>query len=105
METSHLVRHREKREFWEHHIKEWEMSTLSQVKYCQANGLGIKSSQYWKRKLLARVPVSLIELPIGLGARQCSTIHLQVGSRYRIEIDKGFDPETLHCLLAVLESQ
>jgi hypothetical protein len=105
MKTKQAIRRRESPEFWERHVRERETSGLSQSRYCQVNDLGIKSFQYWKRKLATRAPNCLVELPISLVARQCPTLHLQVGSRYRIAIETGFDPETLRCLLGIIEER
>jgi hypothetical protein len=51
-------------------------------------------------------PDSLVEVPIGRlfsEAASFSPLRLVIGSRYKIEVERGFDSETLHRLLHVLE--
>lgn len=82
---------------------------MSQAGYCRQHGLSDKSFLYWKKRLAAaRVTVSLVEVP-GFQATPvlsgCRPLHLMIGHRYGIEIERGFDEETLGRLLRVLEGQ
>ncbi len=69
---------RQRRTFWENHLREWQASGLSQAGYCRKHGLSKKSSVYWKKRL---------------------------ANRYGIEIERGFDEETLDRLLRLLEKR
>jgi hypothetical protein len=97
-----------KRQFWEKHIAQWGTSGLSQVEYCRANKIGLKSFQYWKRKSSGNgAPPAFIEVPLSkLFAAQVlpDNAHLcvVVDQRYRIEIRNGFDSEDLERVVRVL---
>lgn len=70
---------------------------------CRRNGLSIKSFGYRKRTI-GKERLSLVEAP--LAALVCSLpkpLSLSVGSRYTIVIEPGFDAQTLHRLLEVLD--
>ena len=82
---------------------------MSQAGYCRRHGLSDKSFLYWKKRLAAaRVTVSLVELK-GIEAMPmlpaCQPLRLMIGNRYGIEIERGFDEETLGRLLQVLEGR
>jgi hypothetical protein len=99
----------QRRKFWEDHFRAWQESGISQAGYCRKHGLSDKSFLYWKKKLAAtRVSVSLVELP-GIQAMPmlpaCRPLRLMLGNRYGIEIERGFDEETLERLLRVLEGR
>ena len=98
-----------RRKFWEDHLGAWQESGMSQAGYCRQHGLSDKSFLYWKKRLAAaRVTVSLVEVP-GFQATPvlsgCRPLHLMIGHRYGIEIERGFDEETLGRLLQVLEGR
>ena len=104
MESKRAVEPAEKQQLWEEHFSRWESGGLSQTEYCRQNSIGFHTFQYWKKKLRARPPVpGLIEVPVGLLSPQPnSPLCLFVGSRYRVEITPGFSPDTLECLIRVL---
>lgn len=107
MKKSVSVDSQERRRFWEQHVENWQRSGLSQTGYCRNHGLSQKSFIYWKKKLLsANAPISLVELPHPslIPVYPVSTpLRLLIGGRYRIDIERGFDAETLHQVLGVLE--
>lgn len=107
MKNTVSVPRQEKRRFWEKHILRWPSSGLSQAGYCQEHGLRLKSFGYWKRKIMAsKASPSLVEVPPAVSAQLfplSKPIRLQIGHKYRIEIERGFDAETLSLLLGVLE--
>ena len=39
--------------FWELHVRQWQASGLSQVKYCEQHGLRAHQLGYWNRKFLS----------------------------------------------------
>ena len=99
----------QRRKFWENHLRAWQASGLSQAGYCREHGLSDKSFVYWKKRLVpARVAVSLVEVPRYQAAPMlCASrpLRLMLGNRYGIEIEQGFDEQTLERLLRVLEER
>ena len=99
----------QRRKFWENHLRAWQASGVTQACYCGEHGLSGKSFVYWKKRLLpARVAVSLVELPNIQPTSVlsvCRPLRLMLGNRYGIEIERGFDEQTLDRLLRVLEKR
>ena len=58
-----------KREFWRRHLERQAASGLSQMAYCQMEGLKVATLQYWKRRLSRRHarPDQLRFVPLELG--------------------------------------
>lgn len=103
------VESQQRRRFWEDHLRAWQTSGSSQAGYCREHGLSDKSFLYWKKRLnSARVAVSLVEVPRLEALRTVSPsrpLRLMIGNRYGIEIERGFDEQTLDRLLRVLEER
>jgi hypothetical protein len=99
MKKNRLAQCEAKKRIWEDHLREWRSSGLSQAEYCRRNGLSVKSFGYHKRTH-ASTAVSLIEVPMPV---RSGPLHLHIGQLYRIEIERGFDAQTLHQILLVLE--
>lgn len=103
------VARRSENNSWEGHVREWKLSGLSQAEYCREHHISIKSFGYWKRKLTKSEPgTSLVEVKGFHASRifSCTRpLFLTLGGRYRIEVERGFDPETLGRLLEVLENR
>lgn len=101
------IDYQKKREHWEEHLRGWETSKLTQVEYCRRCGLNIKSFVYWKRRLSAeKTSLSLVEVPsfeMAATSPPPKPLQLEVGSAYRITIERGFDADTLSDLLKVLK--
>jgi hypothetical protein len=99
----------QRRKFWEDHLRAWRESGLTQAGYCRKHGLSDKSFLYWKKRLAgARLSVSLVEVPAFQATPVlpgCRPLRLMLGNRYGIEIERGFDEETLGRLLQVLEGR
>jgi transposase len=100
---------RQRRKFWEDHLRQWQDSGLSQTGYCRAHGLSDKSFIYWKKRIAASgLTVSLVEVP-GFQSMPVQPpvqpLRLIVGDRYGIEIERDFDAGTLNRLLRVLEER
>jgi hypothetical protein len=100
---------RKRRKFWENHLGGWRASGLCQAGYCRKHGLSNKSFVYWKKRLTAaRAEISLVEVPRLQSTPVLSPLRplrLMLGNRYGIEIERGFDEETLDRLLRVLEKR
>jgi hypothetical protein len=109
MKRTISVESQQRRHFWENHLRAWQASGLSQAGYCREHGLSDKSFLYWKKRLgPARVSISLIEVPRCQPALMVSSsrpLRLMLGNRYGIEIERGFDEQTLERLLRVLEKR
>jgi len=99
----------QRRKFWEDHLRAWQESGMSQAGYCRQHGLSDKSFLYWKKRHgRAGVSVSLVEVPAFQATPMlpgCRPLRLMLGNRYGIEIERGFDEETLGRLLQVLEGR
>jgi len=93
----------ERRRSWEHHLEQWRASGLSQAEYCRKHGLSIKSFGYHKRTI-GESALCLVEVPLAAPVYTLpKPLSLAVGSRYSIQIEAGFDANTLRQLLEVLD--
>jgi|MudIll2142460700_1097286.scaffolds.fasta_scaffold1411432_1 hypothetical protein len=108
MDKTRAAEVKQKRKFWEAHLKRWEASGISQSAYCRQNQLRLNRFIYWKkRRSPEQCRVSLVEWP---APRQeahpsgswGSLLCVVIGSRYRIEIQAGFDPALLENVVRVL---
>lgn len=97
-----------KRSFWENHIEQWKQTGLSQVEYSRVNRIGIKSFRYWKRRIGSGSSTpALVELPLQNAApvallRPWPQLCVVVDRHFRVEIEKGFDPEAFEQVVRVL---
>ena len=103
------VASRQRRQFWDDHLRAWQASGMSQAGYCRMHGLSDKSFLYWKKRVAAAgEAISLVEVPrfqpmaVPPSGRPR---RLVLGNRYGIEIERGFDEQTLDRLLRVLEER
>lgn len=87
---------RETTEFWQGHLEGWRQSGLTQVAYCESNGLGIKSFYRWRRKereAAQSTKLSLTLVPVSLGAPATgSVVRLHSPGGWRIELPAGGAP-------------
>jgi hypothetical protein len=107
MEKYAGVGREEKRKLWEERIQEWRSGGLSQSAYCRKAGVSIESFKYWKKKLSGdNALFSLVELPgyeLSPLHHSSQPLYLEVRGVYRIAIERGFDADTLHELLRILD--
>jgi hypothetical protein len=87
----------ERRAWWRVHVEGQARSGVSVKAYCAEHGLKTWQWHYW-RKALARPAGGFVELhaasgPLTLECAGC-----------RIAVSRGFDPELLHQVLAVLRA-
>jgi hypothetical protein len=102
MEKNRAVERVEKRKYWEGQLNSWKASGLTQAAYCREKNLGVRRFLYWKKRIFPERPsATLVELPMR-SVLADSPITVVVDGRCRIEIDKGFDPETLEKVLRVV---
>ena len=112
MNTANHIAPKDRRRFWQAHVKALADSGLSRREYCRRHHLAYHILTYWVRKQgasnTAVAQLSLIEVPLPhrqslrLG-RSAFRLHLQRG--HLLEIDVDFDQAALHRLLAVLEQR
>lgn len=101
----------EKRRYWEEQMRRWRESGLSQLAYCRLHQISHHRMVYWRKRLsFGGTPSSLVEVSLrGLSCAEHlsdnSPLRLVIGGRYRVEVDRGFDPGVLHELLCVLEQR
>ncbi len=102
-------RNKGKRVFWEHNIKNWKKSGLSQAEYCRRNSLKARSFTYWKGRLKTKsqsisiVPVPFQTTPL-IKIEQKSQLKLVVGNGLEIEIGDNFKSATLLRIVKTLKS-
>ena len=99
----------EKRSYWEDQIRRWQESGLTQLAYCRLHEVKHHRLIYW-RKQLSKGASSSSLVEISLNRPHDENLHdsplrLLIGSRYRIEVSRGFDPGVLHQLIYVLEQR
>lgn len=105
-ESQNIIEPEEKRKFWKQHYLCWQESGLNQSEYCRRNNLSHHQWGYWKKRFVKTecttefVPLALSQSFGGIADR--SPIKLIIDERYKIEIERGFDPVTLKILLAAL---
>jgi transposase len=97
-------------QYWQEQMAAWKASGLKQMHYCHEHQLSKHAFVYWKLKLLGkdavpatRVPVSAHQLRHLRSQDDSGQIRLVVGERYHVEIQPGFDAQTLQEILGVLE--
>ena len=99
----------ERRQFWEGHVDHWKTSGLTQAEYCRQNDLRVHSFWYWRKRFCPKnTSATLVELPIrgalsGPFLNLPASLCLVINGLCRIEVTKGFDPETLKQLIETLD--
>lgn len=86
--------------FWQGHLKAWKRSGLTQVAYCAANELSIKTFSRWRSRELAATAVaikspSLTLVPASVGAMtkaRRDIVQLHSPGGWRIELPDGNVP-------------
>ena len=95
----------QKRQYWEKHVESWRACGLTQAQYCRRHNLKVHCLVYWRKKFVRqdRPPVSFVQikLPEKFQLPRPAPIKISVGS-FRIEVERGFDPDTLKQLLHTL---
>lgn len=105
---SSLTKREINRQRWLDRITDWQQSGLSQKAYCARHHLGLASFQRWRRILMMEEtsketpPVAF--LPVNLVEPSASSLTLRVNDNLSIEIQAGFDPNTLKQVIQVLQA-
>ncbi len=103
MKKRREVERAEKRLFWEAHLRKWKASGLSQAEYCRKNNLKANRLLYWKKRIpCGEISATLVELPIQKSMFSSSPLYLSINGVYRIEINQGFDSDTLDRVIRIL---
>lgn len=101
----------ERRQFWQKHIENCQKSSITQREYCLQNNLKEHRMWYWKKRLKKvspQPPVSLVQLQFPneprprLTENSSSTLRLIIGDRFRIDVERDFDPVALQQLIYAL---
>ena len=112
MNTTNHIAPKDRRRFWQAHVKALADSGLSRREYCRRHHLAYHALTYWVHKQgassTAVSQLSLVEVPLPHRQPQCLRgapfrVYLQYGRI--LEIDADFDQDALHRLLAVLEQR
>ncbi len=105
------VSQKTRQEFWKQHIATWNNSSLTQVQYCKKQRLKVSTFRYWKSRLnrssLSRplLPVTIVPDIPPVVESISSGISLSVKDQINIQLDLGFNRETLLTVLDLLESR
>jgi hypothetical protein len=101
---------RQLRECWKERIDNWRQSGLKQNEYCRRHDLNWHQFVYWKKRLIAKEPTTVSFVPVTLGALERrepplngALLKVQVGGRFKIEIEQGFDAHLLWQVIHALE--
>lgn len=109
MEKTLAVAREEKRRYWQAHLDKWQDSGLTQAVYCRKEDLSVHQFLYWKKRLLPhRASASFVEIQASelinpAPFPSSPSLILVLSGRYRIEVNPGFDPETLERIARVVE--
>lgn len=98
--------------FWRSHIEGWERGGLSQREYCNQHRLSLSTFTLWRRRLQAAAALSLptpgVEIvPVRqvVCAVEAPVVLILEGGQYRLELQSGFQAETLRAVVAALEAR
>ncbi|MCG8686222.1 MAG: hypothetical protein MI892_15190 [Desulfobacterales bacterium] len=100
-----------KRIFWSYHVDTWEASSQTQVQYCAENQLNKHTFAYWKSKLDRESSLSpLVPVTVQTDEKQkTSFLHsgivLSFNDRLRIQLENGFNQNTLERVIDLLEAR
>jgi len=110
MEQEIRVSSIKREQYWQEQMTAWKASGQKQMQYCREHQLSKHAFVYWKLKLLGKDPVPAALVPISAHQlrhlrRQdgSAQIRLVVGERYEVDLQPGFDAQTLQEILGVLE--
>ena len=106
------------REHWEQKLTECETSGQTITAWCGEQKIGLAKFYYWKRKLRSKnqaagdganpiSPISWLPLEFDLkgfsGERTADQISIEIGSQFKVVVQKGFDHEMLRDVVNILK--
>ena len=113
MSEAGVVRKRRSRAEVEALVAEFEASGLMRAAFCQQRGLAVGTLDKYRRRVQSKpqsgsgalVPVEVFSSPSrhAEGETRDGVLVVELRSGRRIEVDRGFDAQTLDRLLAVLD--
>lgn len=97
---------------WRTHIDAWQKSGLSRAEYCRQNNLSPHALGYWHKKYEKSGQVGMTLVPVPLTGKLKvmeplawhSTLKVEIGNGFKVEVADGFTPATLTRLVATLEA-
>jgi len=92
------------RNFWEHHLEQWQQSGLSQLAYCREHHLKPHRFYYWRRRILkpqTKVSFLPVKLPMDT-PRQPQLLRILMPSGCALELEGRAEPEQLERLLKMV---
>ncbi len=81
---------KQKRKFWENHIKQWEASGQSQRAYCKKHDLIVKRFYDWKHRITAADKSQVSFLPVALTDSVSSndlSVRIHTPNGFTIEVE------------------
>lgn len=113
MSEAGVVRKRRSRGEVEALVAEFEASGLMRAAFCQQRGLAVGTLDKYRRRVQSEpesgtgtlVPVEVVSSPSRYAERETrdGVLVVTLRSGRRVEVDRGFDAQTLERLLAVLD--
>jgi hypothetical protein len=89
---------------WQAIIDNQAASGMKVTAYCRESHISSSLFYTWRRKLREQQPVvrGFIELKANRRSDTASGIRIRLGAKLGIEVDRGFDPLTLHTVVETL---
>ena len=106
----------EKLDFWREHLTRLATSGMNQSEYCRTYDLNRFQLRYWRKKLernqvpnggrLRLIPIQPIGVGQGSASEQPGPSQIRLlFDEFILEVNDGFNPETLEKMLKVLRSR
>lgn len=99
-----------KEKIWKAHIKACSRSGLSRKEYCRRHSLSYHAFYYWKKKLFPQADPGpdLVAVPLRKSSpvresNMASSLKVEVGDRFKVEVREGFSRQTLARVISILE--
>ena len=104
-----------KREQWEQHLADFEGSGQTAVIWCKEQDIQLANFYYWKRRIRTVIedakvsPISWLPLEFDLkspsGEMAAEQISIEIGGKFKVIIQKGFDREMFRDVVSILQQQ
>ena len=92
---------KEKHAHWSGVFSEWQDSGKSAVSYCRENNIPQWKFYYWKRRVLpSEEKKGFTRLSLSDSPESSSGLWIELASGIRLVIEKDFNSDTLHRVLA-----
>jgi hypothetical protein len=97
-----------KERFWRGHMEGWQQGSLSQRQYCERHGLALSTFTLWRRRLQtagaapSRSGVEIVPLRAFVCAAESPVVLVLGQGQYRLELQSGFQAETLRAVVSAL---